>query len=125
PNDHGAMGTYIEQYVYDAVGNFLQMQHARSDAAVPGWKRRFAYGEASLIEAGKKSNRLSGTQVGNGIASSPKDYLHDAHGNVLRMPHLGGGSPGPNMSWDYKDRLLQADLGGGGTSYYVYDASGQ
>ena len=29
------------------------------------------------------------------------------------------------MHWDFKDQLKQADLGGGGTVYYVYDASGQ
>ena len=44
---------------------------------------------------------------------------------MVRMPHLGGGLPGPNMHWDYKDQLRQADLGGGGAAYYVYDASGQ
>ena len=41
------------------------------------------------------------------------------------MPHLGGGLPGPNMHWDYKDQLRQTDLGGGGAAFYVYDASGQ
>ena len=29
------------------------------------------------------------------------------------------------MHWDYKDQLRQTDLGGGGTAFYVYDASGQ
>jgi RHS repeat-associated protein len=33
--------------------------------------------------------------------------------------------PGPNMHWDYKDKMCQADLGGGGTAHYVYDGSGQ
>jgi len=41
------------------------------------------------------------------------------------MPHLGSGLPGPNMHWDYKDQLRQTDLGGGGTAFYIYDASGQ
>jgi RHS repeat-associated protein len=125
PNDGIAMGTYIERYVYDAVGNFLQMQHARSDAAVPGWTRYYTYNETSLIEGSKQGNRLSSTQVGNGVAAAPEPYLHDAHGNMLRMPHLGGGQPGPNMHWDYKDQLRQTDLGGGGAAYYIYDASGQ
>jgi hypothetical protein len=39
PGDGNAMGTYIERYVYDAVGNFLQMQHRGSDPAHPGWTR--------------------------------------------------------------------------------------
>ena len=125
PNDGNAMGTYIERYVYDGVGNFLQMQHARTDAAVPGWERRYTFNETSLIEGIKHSNRLSSTQVGNGVAAAFETYLHDARGNIVRMPHLGGGLDGPNMHWDYKDRLRQTDLGGGGTAFYVYDASGQ
>jgi RHS repeat-associated protein len=125
PNDGKAMATYIERYVYDAVGNFLKMQHRGNDPAHPGWTRRYTYNETSLIEVGKQSNRLSSTQVGNGAASAPETYLHDAHGNMVRMPHLGGALPGPNMHWDYKDRMRQTDLGGGGTAFYVYDASGQ
>jgi RHS repeat-associated protein len=125
PNDGNAMGTYIESYVYDAVGNLLQMQHRGTDLAHPGWMRRYTYSEISLIEEGKQSNRLSSTQVGDGVASAPKAYLHDVHGNMVRMPHLGGGLPGPNMHWGYKDQLRQTDLGGGGAAFYVYDASGQ
>ncbi|TXH36059.1 MAG: toxin [Burkholderiaceae bacterium] len=125
PGDGNAMGTYTERYVYDAVGNFLQMQHRGSDPAHPGWTRAYTYAEASLTEPGKRSNRLSSTQVGNGIAAAPETYLHDAHGNMLRMPHLGSGSAGPNMHWDYKDQLRQVDKGGGGAAFYVYDASGQ
>lgn len=125
PGDGNAMDTYTERYVYDAVGNFLQMQHRGSNPAHSGWTRRYTYGETSLIEAGKQSNRLSSTQVGNGATSVPEPYQHDAHGNMLRMPHLGGGAAGPNMHWDHKDQLRQTDLGGGGTAFYVYDASGQ
>jgi len=125
PGDGNAMDTYVERYVYDFVGNFLQMQHRGSDPTHPGWTRRYTYSESSLIEAGKQSNRLSSTQVGNGVASAPEAYQHDTHGNMLRMPHLGGGAVGPNMHWDYKDQLRRTDLGGGGTAFYVYDASGQ
>lgn len=125
PNDGNAMDTYTERYVYDAVGNFLQMQHRGSDPAHAGWTRRYAHNETSLIEGGKQNNRLSSTQVGNGVAAAPETYLHDAHGNMIRMPHLVGGQHGPNMHWDYKDQLRQVDKGGGGTAYYVYDASGQ
>jgi RHS repeat-associated protein len=125
PNAGDAMGRYLEQYVYDAVGNFLQMIHHGSDPAHSGWTRAYAYNEASLIESTKQSNRLSSTQVGNGINAAPEPYTYDAHGNMVRMPHLGGGAAGPNMYWDYKDQLQTVDLGGGGTAYYVYDASGQ
>ena len=124
PGDGNAMGTYTERYVYDAVGNFLQMQHRGSDPAHPGWTRAYSYAEGSLTEPGKQSNRLSSTQVGVGIAAVPETYLHDAHGNMLRMPHLGGGGAGPNMHWDYQDQLRMVDKGGGGAAFYVYDASG-
>jgi RHS repeat-associated protein len=128
PNDRAAMGAYIERYVYDAVGNFLQMQHERSDTAVPGWTRRYDYAEASLIEPAKRSNRLSRTRVG----SSPSEvYSHDAHGNLIQMPQL------QVMEWDYRDqlqvtqrqRVSNDDADGiahdGELTYYVYDAAGQ
>lgn len=128
PNDQSAMGRYTERYVYDAVGNFLQIQHARDGAAVAGWTRRYAYAQASLIEPGKNSNRLSSTTVGN---AAPEPNRHDAHGNMLGMPQLQA------MQWDYKDQLLMTqrqkvndeDADGaerhGERTWYVYDASGQ
>jgi RHS repeat-associated protein len=131
-NDGNAMGTYIERYVYDAVGNFLQMQHRGSDLARPGWTRGYEYSEPSLIEDGsggtllKNSNRLARTTL-NPAGNTPQQetYLYDAHGNDLRMPHLGIGMSGPNMHWDYRNQLRQIDLGGGGTAFYAYDSSGQ
>ena len=129
-NDGNAMGTYIERYVYDAVGNFLEMRHRGSDPVHAGWTRAYAYGETSLIENGtggallKTSNRLTSTAVGN-VNPITERYVHDAHGNMVRMPHLGGAHPAPNMHWDYSDQLRHTDLGGGGTAYYVYDAAGQ
>lgn len=118
PNDGNAMGTYIERYVYDAVGNFLQMQHGGSDPAHAGWTRAYDYLEASLIEEGiggtllKTSNRLTRTSLNPlGSTPQPETYLHDVHGNLVRMPHLGGGLPGPNMHWDYKEQLRQTNLG--------------
>ncbi|WP_337287739.1 SpvB/TcaC N-terminal domain-containing protein [Candidatus Methylomirabilis sp.] len=123
-NDGNAMGTYIERYVYDAVGNFLEMRHHGPDPANPGWTRTYPYNEPSLLESSKVSNRLSATTVsGNNLIA--ERYTYDAHGNMTRMPHLGGAHPEPNMHWDYKDQLIRADLGGGGTAYYVYDSAGQ
>ena len=132
PHNGNAMGTYIERYVYDAVGNFQQMQHRGSDPAHAGWTRAYDYAEASLIEdgsggtPGKTSNRLTRTTLNpNGSNPQVEPYAHDAHGNIARMPYLGGGLPGPNTHWDYQDQLRRADLGGGGAVSYVYDASGQ
>ncbi len=130
PGDGNAMGTYIERYVYDAVGNFLEMQHRSTDPAHPGWTRSYAYNEVSLIEPGKHSNRLSSTTVGN---NNPivEQYGYDAHGNMLHMPNL------QIMQWDFKDQLQMTrrqavnatDADGvqhqGEQTYYVYDSAGQ
>ena len=59
PGDGNAMGTYTEQYQYDAVGNFLQFIHQGANPANPGWTRSYTYNEASLLEPGKVSNRLT------------------------------------------------------------------
>ena len=132
PNDGNAMGTYVERYVYDAAGNLLLMQHRGSNPTHAGWTRAYDYLEPSLIEDGnggaplKTSNRLTRTTLNpGGSTPQPESYVHDAHGNMLRMPHLGGGGPGSNMHWDYMDQLRRTDLGGGGTAFYVYDASGR
>ncbi len=132
PNMLKAMGTYIERYVYDTVGNFVQMQHRGSDPAHAGWTRGYTYAEPSLIENGsagtllKTSNRLSSTTVNPNGGNPPQvePYQHDVHGNMTRLPHLGGGLPSPNLLWNYRDELRQCDLGGGGASFYAYDASG-
>jgi hypothetical protein len=99
PGDGKAMGGYIERYVYDAVGNFVEMQHRGSDPANAGWTRAYAYSETSLIEDGsggttiKKSNRLAKTTLNPNGAPIVESYRHDPHGNVVRLPHLGGASP--------------------------------
>jgi RHS repeat-associated protein len=132
PGNGLAMGTYIERYVYDAVGNFLQMQHRGSDPAHQGWTRAYDYLETSLIEVGsagtaiKTSNRLTQTTLNPaGNTPQPERYGHDVHGNMMRMDHL------PLMQWDYRDQLTATArqvVNNGGTpetTYYVYDASGQ
>jgi RHS repeat-associated protein len=128
PGDGNAMGAYVERYVYDSVGNILQVQHRGGDHA-PGWTRSYAYTDTSVIEDGggtrslETSNRLTSTTLS---ADSPTThvYQHDNHGNMVRMPHLGGASRGSNMHWDFRDHLCRAELGGGGSAYYLYDAAG-
>jgi RHS repeat-associated protein len=130
PGDGNAMGAYVERYVYDAVGNFLIMQHRGTTPASPGWTRNYEYAETSLLEDGtggnvrKTSNRLSSTVLTDDDHPPAERYLHDADGNVTRMPHLSP-DPGPNLHWDHHDQLQRTDRGGGGTAYYVYDADGQ
>lgn len=125
PGDGNAMGRYLECYVYDAVGNFLAMQHRGSDPAHTGWTRTYAYNEPSLLEPVKVTNRLSSTRIGNGTTAAPETYTYDAHGNMLQMPHL------PLMRWDYRDQLqatsqqVVTEAGTPETTWYVYDAAGQ
>jgi RHS repeat-associated protein len=121
PGDGNAMGTYLESYIYDAMGNILKLRHRGSDPAHPGWTRVYAYDEASLIESNKTSNRLSSTQVGSGPLER---YAYDAHGSMTTMPHLS------LMRWNYLDRLEATawqvvNSGSPETTYYVYDAGGQ
>lgn len=119
PNDLEAMRNYTERYEYDAVGNFKSLDH------VGRWTRIYEYQENSLIELGKESNRLTSTNIsGRKETYSSASDGYDAHGNMLRMPHL------PFMQWDYRDLLqatAQQKVNGGTpeTNWYVYDANGQ
>ncbi|MCH8877933.1 MAG: toxin [Chloroflexi bacterium] len=128
PNEVAAMGAYIERYVYDAVGNFLAMQHRGSDPTHAGWTRSYHYAEPNQLELDKQSNRLTSTTVGNAnpeTYSSIGDDGYDAHGNMLRMPHLS------LMRWHYRDQLqttARQVVNNGGTqetTWYVYDAGGE
>lgn len=112
PNDGKAMRGYRERYEYDEVGNFLRFVHHANGGS---WVRDYAYEEASLIEPGRRNNRLSKTAIGSGVAK----YTYNAHGSMTNMPHL------PEMDWDFKDELQMVDKGGGCKAYYVYDAMGQ
>jgi RHS repeat-associated protein len=105
------MRNYTEAYEYDGVGNILAMIHRATGSA---WTRRYDY-EAT-------NNRLRTTSMpgdGDDVTTLPSRYEYDRHGNMTKMPHLAA------MQWDFKDQLCQVDLGGGGTAYYVYDATEQ
>jgi len=132
PGDGNTIGNYLERYLYDAAGNFLEMQHLGSDPAHPGWTRSYDYNESSQLEAYKQSNRLTDTTIGGTTESySTAGDGYDAHGNMLRMPHL------QVMRWDFKDELQMtqrqavnpADVDGvqhhGERTWYVYDSAGQ
>lgn len=129
PNDMQALQRYLEEYVYDGVGNILSMTHTGGGSV--RWKRCYQYAQ--------DSNRLLGTSGGGAFQTQacPEHYLpgavstlseryqYDAHGNMTRMPHL------PLMQWDFKDHLQassQQVVNNGGTpetTYYVYDAAGE
>lgn len=132
PGDGNAMGRYCERYVYDAVGNIIEMSHHRSCPDIPSWTRTYAYDESSLIEPIKQSNRLTSTTVsGRQATYSVNGDGYDPHGNMLHMPHLHV------TRWDFKDQLHmtqrqavnnedeEGTLKQGERTYYVYDAAGQ
>jgi RHS repeat-associated protein len=121
PGDGDAMGTYLERYVYDAVGNFLSMQHRGRNPTHPGWTRAYNYNEASLIESAETSNHLSTTVIGGG---APETLTYDARGNITQMGHL------PLIRWDFQDQLRAAahqvvNNGTPETTWCAYDAAGQ
>ncbi len=130
PGDGHAMGTYTEEYHYDAAGNFMDFVHRGSDPANAGWSRTYTYNEASLLEPGKFGNRLTLTSV-SGSEAMVEPYRYDPHGNMASMPQL------QSMVWTFKDELHMTrrqavnprDADGvsheGERTYYVYDSSGQ
>ena len=130
--DGNAMGGYVERYVYDAVGNFLEMKHRGSDPAHPGWTRTYAYKEPGQLDSTVMSNRLTSTTIGSTTETHNKGGDgYDDHGNMLHMPHL------QVMQWDFRDQLQLTqrqnihddDADGvahqGERTWYVYDANGQ
>lgn len=122
PGDGNAMGRYLQQYIYDEVGNILKMIHSGAHPTNSGWTRTYAYHEQSQLEPDRTSNRLSRTHAGS---EQVEHYTYDAHGNMTSMPSL------PLMQWNYRDQLqasAQQVVSNGGTperTYYVYDANGQ
>jgi RHS repeat-associated protein len=123
PGDEKAMGTYREQYVYDATGNMSKLIHESSDVRQDhgnrSWAREFAYEVPSRIEHLKSANKLSSATV-TGVV---EEFKYDDHGNTTRFPHLGGAAGTENVSWDFVDRMKMLDLGGGGKAYYTYEGT--
>jgi RHS repeat-associated protein len=108
-NDAQAMRRYAETYVYDAAGNIFTLTHA---AGAGSWTRR--------CDNPADSNRLRATSLpGDANGAYTDQYTYDANGNMASMPQLA------QLGWDAENRLVQVDLGGGGTAYYQYDANGQ
>ncbi len=117
PNDTNKLRNYTERYKYDAVGNFDVLHHIANGGS---WIRNYEYDTDSLIEAGKKSNRLTKTTVGNSLNFNETYTYVDTQGNDVNgcMTAINNMS----MIWDFKDQLQQVALGGGGNAYYIYDS---
>jgi RHS repeat-associated protein len=107
PADGTAMQNYLQQYEYDVADNLIVMAHSAGVGALAQrWTRRFTPDAAS--------NRLSTSDFGG----TTESYGYDPHGNLAALPGLG------TLGWNLTDHLASVDLGGGGTAYYAYDASG-
>jgi RHS repeat-associated protein len=108
PDDPTGMRAYTESYAYDLVGNLLEMQH---QAPGGNWTRHYDYAAAG--------NRVLGTSApGDGPGVFSHAYEYNPHGNMTAMPHLA------EIAWDHADRMQSADLGGGGTVWFLYDSAG-
>ncbi|MFC9699955.1 SpvB/TcaC N-terminal domain-containing protein [Streptomyces sp. NPDC056943] len=108
-NDASAMRRYTETYGYDPAGNLLVLTHSAGPDG--SWTRRY--------EIAADSDRLLGTSLpGDPTGTHSARYTYDEEGCVTSMPHL------PALVWDADDRLVRAELGGGGTAHYQYDAEG-
>ncbi|MBK8941044.1 MAG: RHS repeat-associated core domain-containing protein [Polyangiaceae bacterium] len=106
PTDPSAVRSYLETYIYDPIGNLLELFHSAGGGANT-WTRTYAYVSGT--------NQLASNTIPGGSAT----YTHDAHGSITSMPHLASITYGPF------DQMQSADLGGGGDAYYQYEASGQ
>jgi RHS repeat-associated protein len=102
--DGAALRNYTQNYKYDAVGSILQMIHA---AGAGSWTRIYTYDDGS--------NRLNNSKVN----STTESFTYDAHGNIQNLQQLQG------ITWNSRDQVQHANLGGGGIAYYVYDGAGK
>lgn len=126
PNSPEALQRYIEEYVYDPVGNILSMAH--SDGADLRWKRCYQYATDSnrLLATGRPSDLPNP----NDPCASPyvteptlsQRYEYDIHGNMLTLHRT---QEQYRLQWDYRDMIYSANLGGGGRAFYNYDADKQ
>jgi RHS repeat-associated protein len=105
PLDMQALRRYTETFSYDAVGNLQQLEHKADGGR---WTRRYTCDAAS--------NRLLASSVTD---ASEARYQHDGAGNMIAMPHL------KDMQWNHSERLVAADLQGGGQVYFAYAVDGE
>lgn len=120
-NNDTAVRNYSEEYEYDLVGNITVMRHRHAAQAGigAGWTRHYRY--AYQADPADRTNRLAATSLPGDPDAGPYSgtYQYDGHGNMTRMPHLA------QLDWNAMDQLRRVDLGGGGTAYYTYGATGE
>ena len=113
---------YTQSYVYDRVGNFVEMAHLPSTG--PGWTRRYA--------TQPDSNRMYRTWYGapdwdHAAPDQRIEYRHDIHGNMLNLNRTVTPPPlkqeeiwGLDIQWDWRDMIRGFDAIGGGIATYHY-----
>jgi len=116
PLTNQTLRNYSQRYIYDSVGNILNMRHIASQG---NWNRRFAVAD--------DSNRLLRSWEGhdnwnNSRAVRKTEYYYDTHGNLRNQARV---APGQYLRWDRRDMLESLDLQGGGWAWYQYDAAKQ
>jgi len=110
--DPMAIRDYTQNYVYDEVGNILQMNH--SAGSQNSWNRDYTYDTVT--------NRLLSTKVGTETYLYPH---HPQHGFIIAMPHL------EDIGWNFKEEVVKTirqrrtDGGSPEITYYQYDGQGQ
>jgi RHS repeat-associated protein len=109
PADAQALQRYTERYDYDEAGNMTRLRHEAGPLG--SWTRAFFH---ESPHDGGVSNRLTRVTVG----AETRRYAYDAHGNMLALDSAR------RLDWDHADRLEAAELLGGGSVLYRYDAGG-
>lgn len=110
PVNDQTLRNYTQTYLYDPVGNILQMRHL-TNTTTERWTRRYEYAT--------DSNRLLHTRKGSDF-NEVVDYEYDDHGNMLNYNNTDEEF---RPQWDYQDRVHQINLGGGGTAFYQYESN--
>jgi RHS repeat-associated protein len=107
-----ALRKYTQDYLYDAVGNILQMNH---QAGAGSWVREYEYAVDDLTMPA--SNRLLKTTQGSNLVN----YQYDSHGSMLNLANVPDEF---SMQWDHRDMISNINLGNG-TAHYQYDSNKQ
>jgi len=108
PEDANGWCNYTEKYLYDKMGNILELNHEGQEI---DFTRTYNYGNGS-------TNKLASTTIGNNTIS----YSHDVHGNMT-MPHL------TRCIYNLLDQLQETSTQSFGSgdpirTYYQYDGNG-
>jgi RHS repeat-associated protein len=111
---------YLEEYLYDPVGNLVDLHHRRTSGPAQEWHRRFGMGGMAPDGwAGAPNNRLSSLEAGGTTAV----FGQDAAGHLLN--ENGSRSYG----WDHAGRMtsfrVQAGVGTSVLARYLYGSDGQ